>query len=234
MVAFRTGEYSTIGGLLCSIAGKIPTAGDKIYFAEHMFTILKVEDTRRVVDVLAERSTAAAPLASQRESGRRIGEENDSGMEYENDLEYEVDSRDSAGSVASSTFEDDGYDYIDDNDVDITSKNVLLNSELLRSVMAQSVNGTFTGSALSAAVGDSELLDSDLLYETFVDEDGDEEYTENGLQSSGEGRDEDNRNKITEEQEEEEGLSFVDGEWVSSNTTEEGGSGGHGDIFSRG
>lgn len=45
------GEYSTIGGLLCSIAGRIPQEGDEIVFANYVFYIEKVEDNRRLVDI---------------------------------------------------------------------------------------------------------------------------------------------------------------------------------------
>lgn len=45
------GEYSTIGGLLCSIAGRIPQEGDEIVFANYVFFIEKVEDNRRLVDI---------------------------------------------------------------------------------------------------------------------------------------------------------------------------------------
>mmetsp|Transcript_12599 Transcript_12599/g.18925 ORF Transcript_12599/g.18925 Transcript_12599/m.18925 type:complete len:413 (-) Transcript_12599:225-1463(-) len=57
-VAASLGEYSTVGGLLCSIAGMIPKAGDQIEFAGFGFTVLEVEDNRRVTSLLA------APLAN--------------------------------------------------------------------------------------------------------------------------------------------------------------------------
>jgi CBS domain containing-hemolysin-like protein len=47
-------ECSTIGGLLCSLAGCIPRVGDVIHFAGYTFSILKVEGGRRLVDILVE------------------------------------------------------------------------------------------------------------------------------------------------------------------------------------
>ena len=47
------GEYSTIGGLLCSIAGKIPKAGDSIYLGHYRFIIKEVEDEKRILTLSA-------------------------------------------------------------------------------------------------------------------------------------------------------------------------------------
>jgi len=45
------GEYSTIGGLLCSQAGEIPKEGDEITFNNYKFTVVHVEDNRRIIDL---------------------------------------------------------------------------------------------------------------------------------------------------------------------------------------
>jgi putative hemolysin len=46
------GESSTIGGLLCFLAGKIPKEGDSLRFAGYDFYISKVEDNRKIVDIV--------------------------------------------------------------------------------------------------------------------------------------------------------------------------------------
>lgn len=55
------GEYSTVGGLICSIAGMIPKAGDQVAFAGYGFTVLEVEDNRRVTALIAAPLSAAVP-----------------------------------------------------------------------------------------------------------------------------------------------------------------------------
>lgn len=50
----NTGESSTIGGLLCAEAGRIPRAGDQIPFAQYLFTVLEVEDNRLILNVGAK------------------------------------------------------------------------------------------------------------------------------------------------------------------------------------
>lgn len=49
------GEYTTIGGLLCSVAGMIPQAGALIPFAGFIFTVLEVEEKRRIQKLVAVR-----------------------------------------------------------------------------------------------------------------------------------------------------------------------------------
>lgn len=49
-----TGESSTIGGLLCAEAGRIPRPGDQIPFAQYLFTVLQVEDNRLILSVRAQ------------------------------------------------------------------------------------------------------------------------------------------------------------------------------------
>ena len=49
----KLGEYSTVGGLLCAIAGMIPKAGDQVEFAGFAFTVLEVEDNRRISSLIA-------------------------------------------------------------------------------------------------------------------------------------------------------------------------------------
>lgn len=53
------GESSTIGGLLCAVAGKIPKAGEIIEFGGFIFTVINVEDDRRIIDIIAVRHVAA-------------------------------------------------------------------------------------------------------------------------------------------------------------------------------
>jgi CBS domain containing-hemolysin-like protein len=48
------GECSTIGGLLCSLAGCIPQEGDVITFAGYRFVITKVEAKRKLLEILVE------------------------------------------------------------------------------------------------------------------------------------------------------------------------------------
>ena len=57
------GEYSTIGGYLCSQAGAIPTSGDVLEFSGYRFTVREVEDNRRILSLSAER------LYGDKESG---------------------------------------------------------------------------------------------------------------------------------------------------------------------
>lgn len=45
-------EVSTIGGLLCSIAGEIPEAGDTVLFSGYKFTVKEV-DNRRIISLVA-------------------------------------------------------------------------------------------------------------------------------------------------------------------------------------
>lgn len=65
------GEYTTIGGLLCSLHGRIPRSGTKITFANYVFTILKVEDHRRVHEILAE-PVKDRPAAASAEVGSSV------------------------------------------------------------------------------------------------------------------------------------------------------------------
>jgi len=48
-------EYSTIGGLLCSLAGEIPKLGEKLDFSGFCFTVTEVDD-RRVLRATARRA----------------------------------------------------------------------------------------------------------------------------------------------------------------------------------
>jgi CBS domain containing-hemolysin-like protein len=54
----KFGEYSTIGGLLCSVAGMIPQPGALIPFAGFVFTVLEVEDKRRILRLVAVRDSS--------------------------------------------------------------------------------------------------------------------------------------------------------------------------------
>lgn len=72
-------ECSTLGGLLCALAGRIPRAGEHVDFAGYRFTIRSVEGSRRLVDVLVCRAPAAdgaavePPAASAASAALRDG-----------------------------------------------------------------------------------------------------------------------------------------------------------------
>lgn len=69
----KEGEYSTLGGLLCSIAGRIPRAGDRFPIGAYDFIVASVEDNRRLVDVIVQ---PMRPLSSQnRARGDNRGED---------------------------------------------------------------------------------------------------------------------------------------------------------------
>lgn len=55
------GEYSTIGGLLCAQAGEIPKEGDEIVFGGYKFTVLHVEDNRRIIDLTCRLVESGSP-----------------------------------------------------------------------------------------------------------------------------------------------------------------------------
>jgi CBS domain containing-hemolysin-like protein len=48
------GEYSTIGGFLCSEAGEIPREGDQLVLCGYKFVVKEVEDNRRIISLSAE------------------------------------------------------------------------------------------------------------------------------------------------------------------------------------
>ena len=48
------GEYSTIGGFLCSEAGEIPREGDQLILCGYKFVVKEVEDNRRIISLSAE------------------------------------------------------------------------------------------------------------------------------------------------------------------------------------
>ena len=58
-------EYSTIGGLLCSQAGEIPKAGDKLLLSGFEFTVVEVEDNRRVVELSARKVPTGEDAAGE-------------------------------------------------------------------------------------------------------------------------------------------------------------------------
>jgi hypothetical protein len=55
------GESSTVGGLLCALAGRIPRAGDQIPFSGYLFTVREVEDGRLILNVGAKRMVPVLP-----------------------------------------------------------------------------------------------------------------------------------------------------------------------------
>jgi len=76
-VAMPPVEVSTIGGLLCSIAGEIPEAGDTINFSGYRFRVKEV-DNRRIISLLAvkhqgEDAGAAAGTGAGMGTGEEVG-----------------------------------------------------------------------------------------------------------------------------------------------------------------
>ena len=59
------GESSTIGGLLCALAERIPRAGDGIEFAGYLFTVRAVEEDRVILSVTAEQLPQSSLLKSR-------------------------------------------------------------------------------------------------------------------------------------------------------------------------
>ncbi len=66
------GEYSTIGGLLCSIAGQIPKAGDSIYLGSYRFIINEVEDEKRILTLSAVSESVGSATGNQSSSGPSV------------------------------------------------------------------------------------------------------------------------------------------------------------------
>jgi CBS domain containing-hemolysin-like protein len=66
------GEYSTIGGLLCSIAGQIPKAGDSIYLGSYRFIINEVEDEKRILTLSALSESVGSATGNQSSSGPSV------------------------------------------------------------------------------------------------------------------------------------------------------------------
>lgn len=69
----RRGEFSTLGGLLCAIAGRIPQEGDALRFAGYRFTIGKVEDSRRIVDILVTADSSHSNSINNSSSANNSG-----------------------------------------------------------------------------------------------------------------------------------------------------------------
>ena len=72
-------EYSTIGGLLCSLAGEIPKAGDRLDFSGYEFTVTEVDD-RRVLGVTAK---LLAPVKSKSDSEKEDGNRDNNSNNYQ-------------------------------------------------------------------------------------------------------------------------------------------------------
>jgi putative hemolysin len=53
------GEYSTIGGYLCAVAGEIPSVGDVLELVNYRFMVLEVEENRRIVSLSVEKRAEA-------------------------------------------------------------------------------------------------------------------------------------------------------------------------------
>ena len=83
------GEYSTIGGFLCSQAGEIPDAGDEIIFSSYKFIVENVDD-RRIL------SLSATMILTE------------TGNDMENDEEYNnVNDVENNGNIANNNNVDD-------------------------------------------------------------------------------------------------------------------------------
>ena len=85
----KVGEASTIGGLLCAIAGRIPKAGDQIPFAQYVFTVIDVLDNRLILKVGAsvrvDLNSSSSGTAENSSSGSEdISDNGKDGLNTEN------------------------------------------------------------------------------------------------------------------------------------------------------
>jgi hypothetical protein len=85
----KVGEASTIGGLLCAIAGRIPKAGDQIPFAQYVFTVIDVLDNRLILkvgaSVRADLNSSSSGTAENSSSGfEDISDNGKDGLNTEN------------------------------------------------------------------------------------------------------------------------------------------------------
>lgn len=80
------GEYSTIGGYLCAVAGEIPSVGDVLELANYRFTVLEVEENRRIVSLSVEK-IEEIPFDSD---GIPVAESEDTSIEDESLVESNV------------------------------------------------------------------------------------------------------------------------------------------------
>ena len=67
------GESSTIGGLLCALAERIPRAGDGIEFAGYLFTVQAVEEDRVILSITAEQLPQPSLLRSREDTEGKEG-----------------------------------------------------------------------------------------------------------------------------------------------------------------
>ena len=116
------GEYTTIGGLLCSLHGRIPRSGTKIRFAEYIFTILKVEDHRRVHEILAEPVKPVADPGSIPKLPRRVNGSSSIAGTATNDNRTDTDEmtlQDDDFMMPESIDNDSAYSFGDEGDLDV-------------------------------------------------------------------------------------------------------------------
>jgi CBS domain containing-hemolysin-like protein len=94
------GEYSTIGGFLCSEAGEIPREGDQLALCGYKFIVKEVEDNRRIISLSAEKIV-------EKEKGNDVHDnyKNDNDNYSENILELKIDNNDVKVDAKNSTNE---------------------------------------------------------------------------------------------------------------------------------
>eukprot|EP01039_Chlorochromonas_danica_P004672 gene4672-5119_t len=83
------GEYSTLGGLLCAVAGRIPQEGEVIPFAGYLFSIERVEDSRRLISILARRDPLV-PSTSTNSSAEKADDGGSSSRDVDDAVEEVV------------------------------------------------------------------------------------------------------------------------------------------------
>lgn len=136
------GEYTTLGGLVCSLIGRIPVEGDQVEFANYLFTVVKVEDGRRIIDIVAQ------PVTNNSKTSYEV---NPSINTVENNLESEdlTNSEHKApntNSVVDCASDDDSQKHLMLNDTlqheesSFTHSNLLLSSLKLNSSSTNHLN----------------------------------------------------------------------------------------------
>ena len=83
------GEYSTIGGFLCSEAGEIPREGDQLALCGYKFVVKEVEDNRRIISLSAEKIVEREKRGDAHDNNK-----NDIDNNSEEILELKIDSND--------------------------------------------------------------------------------------------------------------------------------------------
>ena len=91
------GEYSTIGGFLCSEAGEIPREGDQLILCGYKFVVKEVEDNRRII------SLSASPLDKEGadSKGDNVDQKGDGDQKEEAVLDVKIDGNETSEKVQS-------------------------------------------------------------------------------------------------------------------------------------